>query len=298
VLIAAALLTSLPPAQSAEAPRGLVLHQTVEDVRFTLQIDPGRIGGNRFNVALRDANNNAIDDARRVRLRFTPPSSDLGENVADAEPQGDGVYAMRGNFLSLVGRWRIEIGIQRPDRFDTFARFELDLSSGSVSASDVLWPLLAALALIGVGTTYLFAMRRLVATPRMVRRALSIIPAIAIAGLGLSFALGALQNTSGELLNPIPPDARSIAAGRELYEQNCFVCHGPTGRGDGPAAINLNPRPVDLVQHVIVGVHPDAQLFDWISNGYPNSAMPAFASTLSENERWDVLNFIRTFANQ
>lgn len=298
VLIAAALLSSLAPAQTTEAPRGLLLRQTVEDVQFALQIDPGRIGGNNFNVSLRDVNNNPIDDARRVRLRFAPPSADLGENVAEAEPQGDGNYSMRGNFLSLVGRWRIEIGLQRPDRFDAFARFDLDLSSGAVSASDVLWPLLAALALIGVGATYLFAMRRLVDTPRIVRGVLSIIPALAVAGLGVSFVFGALLNTDGELLNPIPPDARSIAAGRELYEQNCFVCHGPSGRGDGPAAINLNPRPVDLLQHVIVGVHPDAQLFDWISNGYPNSAMPAFASTLSENDRWDVLNFIRTFANQ
>jgi mono/diheme cytochrome c family protein len=94
------------------------------------------------------------------------------------------------------------------------------------------------------------------------------------------------------------PDQASIAAGKTLYEHNCLACHGLTGKGDGPAGLALNPRPADLSYHAIPGVHTDGQLFDWISNGFPNSAMPAFASKLSEDDRWNLVNYIRTLASR
>lgn len=98
----------------------------------------------------------------------------------------------------------------------------------------------------------------------------------------------------GEKVNPAPADAASIAAGSRLYQANCAPCHGPTGKGDGPAGQSLVPPPADLTLHVVPGVHTDGQLFDWVSGGYPGSAMPAFKDTLTERQRWDVINFIRT----
>jgi mono/diheme cytochrome c family protein len=155
---------------------------------------------------------------------------------------------------------------------------------------------IAALIAISAGAAYAAAMLRLTRS-RLAGSLAGIVPGLALVGIGVSLTLGALAATPTEIVNPIQPDARSLSVGKTLYEQHCFVCHGPTGKGDGPAALRLNPRPVDLRQHMVPGVHPDAQLFDWISNGYPNSPMPGFASALSENDRWDVLNYIRTFAN-
>lgn len=45
---------------------------------------------------------------------------------------------------------------------------------------------------------------------------------------------------------------------------------------------------------MIPGAHSDAQIFAWISNGFPNSPMPAFKEVLSENQRWHVMNYVRT----
>jgi copper transport protein len=42
--------------------------------------------------------------------------------------------------------------------------------------------------------------------------------------------------------------------------------------------------------------HTDAQLFDWITNGVPGTAMAAFKEQLTADERWHVINYIRTFA--
>jgi mono/diheme cytochrome c family protein len=94
--------------------------------------------------------------------------------------------------------------------------------------------------------------------------------------------------------NPIPASSASIQRGQALYQERCLPCHGPAGLGDGPAALALVPRPANLQVHMLPGVHTDQQIFAWISDGYPNSAMPAFGELLSEEERWHVLNYIRT----
>ncbi len=105
----------------------------------------------------------------------------------------------------------------------------------------------------------------------------------------------AASATNGDLPeNPIPASDDSLAAGALLYEQNCLVCHGPQGRGDGPAGLALNPPPADLSIHTEPGLHPDGQLFVWITGGKAGSAMPAFETLLTEDERWHLVNYIRS----
>ncbi len=99
---------------------------------------------------------------------------------------------------------------------------------------------------------------------------------------------------SAFLRNPIPPSAESIARGRQLFEKDCAVCHGARGRGDGAAAAALPQRPDDLSRIAPPPIFPDGVVAYRIINGV--KMMPAFKSTLSENEIWDLLNFIRSLA--
>jgi mono/diheme cytochrome c family protein len=120
---------------------------------------------------------------------------------------------------------------------------------------------------------------------------------IGIAGLTLAAALWGVALAPApaqELRNPIPPSPDSLARGRGLYAEHCAICHGVNGRGDGPLARTMVPRPADLRVHLAEG-HSDAQLFDWVSNGVPDTAMGGFADVLSEEERWHVINYILTF---
>ena len=97
------------------------------------------------------------------------------------------------------------------------------------------------------------------------------------------------------LRSAVPYQAGSIANGVRLYQANCAVCHGANGYGDGPAGLGLRPRPADLTApHT--GAHTAGDLFWWLSHGIRGSAMPGFEGQLSETDRWDLINFLRTLS--
>ncbi len=90
--------------------------------------------------------------------------------------------------------------------------------------------------------------------------------------------------------NPVPADSASRERGRKLFEANCVSCHGPTGRGNGPIAARLEKLPADLA--AMAGQHPDGD-FAWkIAEG--RGPMPAWKGTLTENQIWDLVNYIQS----
>ncbi|MBP7962878.1 MAG: cytochrome c [Caldilineaceae bacterium] len=93
--------------------------------------------------------------------------------------------------------------------------------------------------------------------------------------------------------NPIPATEASIAAGAALFQTNCAACHGESGAGDGPAAAALDPKPANLgADHV--QANSDGALFYIITHGRTGTAMPPWESVLTEDQRWEVVNFVRT----
>ena len=81
--------------------------------------------------------------------------------------------------------------------------------------------------------------------------------------------------------------------GKELYANHCQSCHGESGKGDGPAAHGLS-RPPGSFADPLLAKKSDQVLFEQISTG--KMPMPSFAKTLSEQERWLLVRYIRTFA--
>jgi mono/diheme cytochrome c family protein len=84
-------------------------------------------------------------------------------------------------------------------------------------------------------------------------------------------------------------------SGREIYANTCIRCHGIDGRG--ALGIQLVPKPADLTSQAIQG-RLDASLFKRIHDGKPNTAMGAWSATLSDDEIWDVLAYVRTFRQE
>ena len=106
-----------------------------------------------------------------------------------------------------------------------------------------------------------------------------------------------LLATSGLLTMPacVVRDATDspVETGRAIYLERCAVCHGPQGRGDGPEAPFLSPRPGSLIS-AGSSVKSDAELLAVIANGKPRTAMPAWKDRLSEEQRGEVLAYIRS----
>lgn len=86
----------------------------------------------------------------------------------------------------------------------------------------------------------------------------------------------------------------NAAAGKLVFQQNCVVCHGATGKGDGAAAAGLNPKPANFSERL--GSTEEKQL-RVVTNGGASEKlsplMPAFGEMLSEQQLRDVIAFVR-----
>ena len=93
-------------------------------------------------------------------------------------------------------------------------------------------------------------------------------------------------------------DAQSLSKGKELYTAGCMPCHGPAGKGDGSAAALLERngapiRPGNLSDPKL-WQQSDGTLFWKISEG--KTPMPAFQEAFSEEQRWQIVTYVRTLA--
>ena len=93
------------------------------------------------------------------------------------------------------------------------------------------------------------------------------------------------------LTNPVRSSAAVVEQGRTLFETYCAVCHGPNGRSGGPVGKYFQKVP-DLSAPEIQD-YPDGLLYSVIREGGFN--MPSYAESLSAQERWAVVHFVRSF---
>ena len=88
---------------------------------------------------------------------------------------------------------------------------------------------------------------------------------------------------------------KAITAGGEVYRANCIACHGPRGRGDGDAGLDLVPSPALLTGLTDKKTAVDEYLLWTVSEGGQafGTAMPAFKNRLSEDQIWQVIAYLR-----
>jgi copper transport protein len=125
ILVAAALLSELPPAAfvttaAARAPALPVAvvasgHDYATSVRLTLTVTPGLAGPNTFTARVVDYDHQTAVQARRVALRFAlPDRPELGTSALELTRVGDGLWRGQGSMLSLRGRWAVTALVQAP----------------------------------------------------------------------------------------------------------------------------------------------------------------------------------------
>jgi len=106
---------------------------------------------------------------------------------------------------------------------------------------------------------------------------------------------GAKSTTTAASDSSAKPGEVSMAMGEQIVQEKCVLCHGQSGKGDGPGGAALNPKPRDWTDHAYMGSRTDDQLYEVIFNG--KGSMPAWGKSgqLNETQIRSAIMKVRTF---
>ncbi len=307
VIAASAALTQLPSPASAQPDVEQKDNTVVEtvargDIVASLEISPNLVGFNTWTATIDGPQDNPVEDLL-LRFRYQDPS--VGAVTVAAESVGDGHFRLEGAYFGLSGEWTIEMEMRRASGDDLVVAVLSDVESGfqaspfAVDSGGALGLPLTQMDWNGVGALWAFVIGGLawINRPRLRSafgpRAADGAFVIGLFGLILAVVLltGLHVEPGRTLANPVQHTADSVQRGSALFAANCVSCHGETGAGDGPLADSLPAPPANFTVHV--PFHPDGVLFAWITDGIRGTGMPAWSPQLSDQERWDLVNFLR-----
>ena len=295
LLFAVAWLSATPvPAPASlqpeiETPQ---LTRNVGEFAVTLAIIPGGPGVNTYDIVFRRDGAPATD--AEVRLQLVNPISGIRSPWHLAEPVDAGLYMAAGDDIEAAGEWWSLIDIVGDDGNVTRAAAVWDISASAAVVQSrppnvAHLAALLALALLLGGLTQRKA-RRLLA-------AMKIGPATALLSAGvLALSIGvmvfgalmigerqreyeATLNPPPEQVNTVLPDAESLRLGEALYRERCLIWQGQSA--DFRA---LRNRLASARDDFLYGV---------VAAGW--RGLPACEGELSERDRWDIVNYFRTF---
>ena len=113
--------------------------------------------------------------------------------------------------------------------------------------------------------------------------------------------VGAKAAAPSPLRSPEASTPASIAAGKRDYDANCAACHGSRGQGAVKAGITISvieeqggKQPPDLTDDQWDHGSSDGEIFRVIQRGLPPTMMPGFDSRLSDQQIWNIVNYLRS----
>lgn len=328
VFLAVALMTALLPGRQAAvlAPpvKQIVMTEKAGEVTFTLEIAPGSVGRNDFRVSLQGVQGQPIEEDGRIIMRFSYLDGNLDTEGAYSQRIGPGLFGGSWSYLQAVGRWNIDVVFRRNGQDDLSASFltSVEITDAAVSAGEVpastsgpvsrlveIEIMLLGFIVIGAVWAHRTSLGQALGEPfgrflkslgydlgrpaqkEAVRALFSMGGLMAFLGAYLLFGdFLDPASSAGLPKNPIRPSSESRAIGKEIYGQVCLSCHGPEGEGQKTGVQQGLPG-LDLRPHMLA--HPSGQIYVWVTYGL-GAEMPAFEEQLSAEERWHLVNYIRT----
>jgi copper transport protein len=274
-------------------------------------------GSQRYQVGVADLDSGRPrTDVQRVFLVFTPPAdSNLApERVPLNEGADPSVWGVQGAYTSIIGDWGVDVIVRRVGERDESTHFDLpvaepqppqvvpppDIGVGVPAPLAATWRWLPAgwlllLGLLGASLALALVARARPSAALSAARAALLLVVLAV---GLAVGSRAVVEAANRppasadaQTNPRPPTAESLSRGDSLYLANCAACHGSLGDGDGPTAQRSGLFMEPLTDRV--PALSDGSLAYRITVGTAGSGMPGFASTLSDDDRWDLVNYLR-----
>jgi methionine-rich copper-binding protein CopC/mono/diheme cytochrome c family protein/uncharacterized membrane protein len=322
-LVTAQPATSQVPTVTRSAIGALHLYGQEGDSTVHAAVILPTPGNQRYQVSVADAATGAYrTDVQKVILVFTaPPESGLPDQRVDLQQGADPwLWGTSGAYTPIVGDWKLEVLVRRVGERDESTSFDLpvvqplpptlvpppDTGIGVPLPLAWLWvalppgpagwlvPIVFLVGLIAVSAVE----RRHPKTWAGVGPAARIALVLLAVGSGLGLESRAAAEeanwppaSAARAANPVAATAASVGRGHDLYLANCAACHGIGGAGDGLTAAGWVPGPGVL--SLSVPTRADGELAYLIASGTVATRMPAFSTTLSENDRWDLVNYLR-----
>jgi len=170
-------------------------------------------------------------------------------------------------------------------------RFSIDATWDEPKVQEMFWSgaalFIVALVAIGLGIKNNWNRKKKILVPGV----------LAIGSMAIALPPLAIEAYPETYQKPsVPFDAISISNGSLLFAEHCASCHGPQGKGAG---VILDPEvrdPTDLLTEPHTARHTVGNFFHWLSYGIPGTSMPGFAATLSEENRWDIVNYLHALS--
>lgn len=302
VLVAAAALLGSPPPDTPPFlnPQTLSLSVGNQPVRLEMQPVAGKLDSVRMEIFLPAPL--APGDATQVYLHLSLPEAELDLDQQEAlrvsadSYQGDitfpvpGLWQMELTVMGATGTILATTGliIQEQPLADDISTY--------LSMHSILYNPANRIS-FGIGVLLVVIYGWLVWQARREQVPAWLIlagPAGILFGLYLllSVALVTTYPTTYQT-NPQPFTSAVVAQGQQAYLQTCADCHGSSGKGDGPWAISHRGRIPDLGSPHL-DVHTDGEIYWWITRGIPELSMPGRDQELNEDQRWQLVNFIRS----
>jgi mono/diheme cytochrome c family protein len=269
----------------------------------TLSLAPGSVGPNHFRL---DIGGEPLPLDATATLLLTPPLDMAGQKSLELDQVTPNAYEGHSAEISVVGDWNITVTVSQLGAFQYQGDLvytaperqppgpSIELPSWTVNQTGVF----GFLAIVAGVIALVFAVR---ATSRTGRREGFGLGTVAVLAGAFLILQGRTDVASAgvplDTPNPVPVTDQAIQVGETAYQSNCIACHGVGAAGDGPGAEGMNPPPANLLEgHALF--HSDAEYFNWIRNGKPGTAMPAFSETLTDEQIWSTIHYLRTLQQQ
>jgi copper transport protein len=299
------LLIGTPPAREVMVQEAGRLRIPLEANAQTgsLIITPGIVGQNSYQLELGSGHEAHLRNTAAVdaTLRFELPERQTGQVDVPLVLGPSGNYEAQGSQLALPGDWHFQVTVRFPGQQDWVAQATQQIAT-EAPPSEVPPPPpvfglvgVAALVLLVLGLAALIY--ALLWARRGVRKeAFGLGAAAIVIGLVLLWqarvpveAVATASPDNG--LAAIDPAA--VVRGKDLFAQNCAVCHGADARGNGPGAVSLAVKPANLTAgHALA--HTDDDYAYWITNGIEGTGMPGSVSKLGDSQIRDVIAYLRS----
>ena len=117
---------------------------------------------------------------------------------------------------------------------------------------------------------------------------------VVVTALGYEVDQWSIVARARKLKNPIPTTPAVLVEAKQLYQLHCQRCHGANGDGHGEKAPSLSVAPGNFTDTGKMSHVSDGELYWQIT--YGRLPMPAFKDKIDERGRWELVDYVRTFA--